>query len=298
MCKQLAVSRAGYYKWLHHEPSLEEVENEQIAVWIKEYNETYKSTLGYRRMRNYINRDKGKFYSKGRIHRIMQVLGIKSVIRKKKKMYRRSTAETTAENVLHRDFEATRPNEKWGTDVTEFKVPMSSKKVYLSAIVDLYDKSIVSYVLSNHNDNKLVFDTYNLALVANPEAAPLFHSDRGYQYTSSIFRQKLREQGMIQSMSRARCCIDNGPIEGIWGIIKSEMYYISDFNTENDLREAIREYIDYYNNGRYQERYDNLTPTEVRNAAMKSKHPKQYPIPINKRIENYKAKLAEKQQPA
>ena len=68
MCKQLAVSLAGYYKWLHHEPTLEEVDNEQIAVWIKEYNETYKSTLGYGRMRNYINRDKGKFYGKGRIH--------------------------------------------------------------------------------------------------------------------------------------------------------------------------------------------------------------------------------------
>lgn len=100
---------------------------------------------------------------------------------------------------------------------------------------------------------------------------------------------------MIQSMSRARCCIDNGPIEGIWGIIKSEMYYISDFNTEEELREAIREYIDYYNNGRYQERYDNLTPTD---AAMQSKLPKQYPIPINKRIENYRAKLAAKQQSA
>jgi hypothetical protein len=86
MCKQLAVSRAGYYKWLHHEPSSVEEENEQIAVWIKEYNETYKSTLGYRRMHDYINRDKGKIYSKGRIHRIMQVHGIKSVIRKKKKL--------------------------------------------------------------------------------------------------------------------------------------------------------------------------------------------------------------------
>lgn len=74
-------------------------------------------------------------------------------------------------------------------------------------------------------------------------------------------------------MSRDRCCIDNGPIEGIWGIIKSEMYYISDFNTENDLRKTIREYIDYYNNGRYLERYDNLTPTEVWNAPCNQNTP-------------------------
>ncbi|HEX9062227.1 MAG TPA: IS3 family transposase [Clostridia bacterium] len=294
MCQQLNVSRAGYYKWIHREKTQVELENEQIALWIKEYDEKFKHTLGYRRMRNYINRDKDKHYSKRRIQRIMCVLGIKSVIRKQKKPYRRSTPETIAENVLHREFEATKPNEKWATDVTEFQVPLSTKKVYLSAIIDFYDKSVVSYVLSNRNDNKLVFDTYELALADNPEATPLFHSDRGFQYTSKVFQKKLEKQGITQSMSRVGCCIDNGPTEGFWGIIKSEMYYISEFSNEEELRQAIAEFIEYYNNGRYQERFNNLAPIEVRNAALLSEKPVQYPIPENKRFLAYKAGLEAK----
>lgn len=90
---------------------------------------------------------------------------------------------------------------------------MSSRKVYLSAILDFYDKSVVSYALSNRNDNKLVFDTQDLALIDNPDATPLFHSDRGFQYTSKMFQKKLQDQGMTQSMSRVECCIDNGPTQ-------------------------------------------------------------------------------------
>lgn len=296
MCRQLEVSRAGYYKWLQHEKTEGELENEQLAVWIKEYDETYKHTLGYRRMRNYINRDKDKHYSKRRIQRIMRLLGIKSVIRKARKPYRYSTPETTAENKLHRNFQAERPNEKWVTDVTEFKIPMSKQKLYLSGILDLYDRSVIAYVLSNRNDNKLVFDTYDLALKANPRATPLFHSDRGFQYTSRVFQYKLKKQGMEQSMSRVGCCIDNGPIEGFWGIIKSEMYYNTEFHDEEELRQTIETYIDYYNNGRYQERYGNRAPHEVRIAALSSPNPIPYPIPVNKRILAYKTMLEEKKQ--
>lgn len=296
MCQQLEVSRAAYYKWLHRKKTEEELENEQLAAWIIEFDVKYKHTLGYRRMRNYINRDKGKSYSKRRIQRIMHLLGIKSAIRKQKKPYRHSTPETTAENTLHREFQAKKPNVKWATDVTEFKIPMCNQKLYLSAILDLYDKSVISYVLSNRNDNKLVFDTYDLAIEANPEAKPLFHSDRGFQYTSKVFQTKLKEHGMEQSMSRVGCCIDNCPTEGFWGIIKSEMYYISKFQDKEELRQAILEFIDYYNNGRYQERFNNLAPMEVRLDALASDNPKQYPIPENKRILAYKSRLEEKKQ--
>jgi transposase InsO family protein len=226
----------------------------------------------------------------------MKVLGIKSVIRKKRKPYCHSTPEATTENVLHREFEATKPNEKWGTDVTEFKVPMSNRKVYLSAILDFYDRSVISFILSNRNDNKLVFDTYDLALKENPDATPLFHSDRGFQYTSKVFQKKLQNQGMTQSMSRVGCCIDNGPTEGFWGIVKSEMYYISEFSNEEELCQAIAEFIEYYNTGRYQERFNNLAPMEVRSAALLSEQPVLYPIPENKRIEAFKAELEAKKQ--
>jgi len=97
-------------------------------------------------------------------------------------------------------------------------------------------------------------------------------------------------------MSRTGCCIDNGPTEGFWGIVKSEMYYNMGFSNEEELKKAIDEYIDFYNNGRYQERYNNLTPMEVRQAALSVSKAVQYPIPENKRILKYKAMLAEKQQ--
>lgn len=294
MCKQLGISRAGYYKWLHRKKPEIELENEKIAEWIKEYDQSFNHILGYRRMRNYINRDKNKSYSKRRIQRIMNVLGIKSIIRKKHKPYKGSTPQTVADNILHREFEASRPNEKWGTDVTEFKVPYSNKKVYLSAIIDFYDKSIISYVLSNRNNNKLVFDTFDLAVKRNPKATPLLHSDRGFQYTSRVFKQKLINCGMTQSMSRVGCCIDNGPTEGFWGTIKSEMYYTSSFSNEEELTKAIHDYINFYNNKRYQERFNNLTPNEVRKKALCSDNPIQYPIPENKRIQAYKAMLLAK----
>ena len=127
----------------------------------------------------------------------MKVLNIHSVIRRKRRRYQRSTPETTAENVLKRDFNATRPNEKWTTDVTEFKWYEGPvvHKLYLSVILDLYDRSIVAWVLSTRNDNKLVFDTFEQAIRANPDAKPIFHSDRGFQYTSKVFQAKLLAQG-------------------------------------------------------------------------------------------------------
>ena len=291
MCKHLNVSRASFYKWLNRKKPEAELENEKIAEWIKEYDQKFNHILGYRRMCNYINRDKNKSYSKHRIQRIMGILGIKSIIRKKRKTYHHSSPETVAENILHREFSAFRPNEKWTTDITEFKVPHSDKKLYLSAIVDLYDKSIVSYILSNRNNNKLVHDTLELAIKKNPNATPLFHSDRGFQYTNKTFKSKLLNYGMIQSMSRVGCCIDNSPIEGFWGTIKSEMYYITDFQTEDELIKAIEKYIYFYNNQRYQERFNNLTPMEVRAAALHTLTPVQYPIPENKRIQKYKSMI-------
>lgn len=180
MCRQLEISRAAYYKWLHRSVPEQEMENLKLAELIKEYDERFCHILGYRRMASWINYFNHMKCSKNRIHRIMKKLGIHSVIRKKKKQFRASNPQTTAENKLKRDFNATRPNKKWTTDVTEFKISETGKRLYLSAIFDLYDRYPVAYVISRRNDNKLVFDTYDKAIELNPKAKPLFHSDRGY----------------------------------------------------------------------------------------------------------------------
>ena len=163
-------------------------------------------------------------YNKKRIRRLMQILHLKSVCRRKRYNYIQSTSEVTAENILNRDFHADKPNEKWLTDVTEFKyyVGVEVRKIYLSAILDLYDRRIVSYRIGDSNNNSLVFATFDEAVKANPDAHPLFHSDRGFQYTSKSFHDKLIAANMRQSMSRVGRCIDNGPMEGFWGIHKSE----------------------------------------------------------------------------
>ena len=140
MCKQLGISHAAYYKWLHRTIPEQESENTKLAELIKEYDERFGHILGYRRMTSWINHFNHTSYSKNRVHRIMKKLGIHSIIRKKKKKYQSSRPETTAENKLKREFNATKPNEKWATDVTEFKVPETGRKLYLSVIIDLYDR--------------------------------------------------------------------------------------------------------------------------------------------------------------
>ncbi len=292
MCKTLGVSHAAYYKWLNREIPEEELENQRIAELIMEYDGRFGHILGYRRMTLYINHFNGTAYKIKRIHRIMKALGIHAVIRQKRKQYPSATPETVAENKLKRDFHANKPNEKWTTDVSEFKIPGGSKKLYLSAILDLYDRVPVSYVVSTRNDNPLVFKTYDKAVAANPDAKPLFHSDRGFQYTSKVFQMKLQKQGMEQSMSRVGHCIDNGPTEGFWGIIKTEMYAMYDITDEASLRDAIEKYMHFYTYERPQERFNGKTPAEVRHEAMLTDTPKDYPIAENKRIKKYKAKWA------
>ena len=290
MCQQLNISRAAYYKWLHRSVPEQETENIKLAELIREYDERFGHILGYRRMTSWINHFNHSSYSKNRVHRIMKKLGIHSIIRKKKRKYRHFSPEATADNKLKRNFNAGKPNEKWATDVTEFKIPDTGKKLYLSAIFDLYDRFPVAYAVSRRNDNKLVFDTYDKALRDYPNAKPIFHSDRGYQYTSRIFQDKLKKQGMDQSMSRVGHCIDNGPTEGLWGIIKSEMYCMYKITDEVSLRSAIDNYMKFYAEERPQERFHCKTPAEVRREALSKENPTQYPIAKNKRIETYKAK--------
>lgn len=141
-------------------------------------------------------------------------------------------------------------------------------KAYLSAILDLADKSIVSFVLGHSNNNELVFRTFDIAHEKYPDAKPIFHSDKGFQYTTKTFKKKLEDAGMTQSMSRVSRCIDNGPIEAFWGMLKSEMYYLKKFNSYEELEAAVIEYIDYYNNHHYQKRLNCMSPMEYRQYLM------------------------------
>ena len=186
---------------------------------MKILHEKVDGTFGYRQMTLYMNRKFNEKLNHKRIYRLMKVTGLRSVIRVKKKQYKSSTPQHVAENILNREFTAEKQNEKWVTDVTEFKYGQS-KKAYLSAIRDLYEGSIVSYVLGHSNNNQLVFKTLEQATVLLDGEHPLIHSDRGFQYTSKGFKRKIDTAKMTQSMSRVGRCIDNGPMESFWGTLK------------------------------------------------------------------------------
>jgi putative transposase len=263
LCEIAEISRSSYYKWLNREKSQNELQNENLLSLIRDAYEERDGILGYRQITIKLRREHNLKVNYKRIYRLMKISGLKSVCRKKKYNYIKSTPEVTAENLLNRDFKTQHTGEKWLTDVTEFKYG-NGQKAYLSAILDLGDRSIVSYVIGHSNNNALVFETFDLALSAHPNAKPIFHSDRGFQYTSKVFKSKLDKAGMIQSMSRVARCIDNGPMEGFWGILKSEMYYLYKFDDYDSLKDAISEYIDYYNTKRYQKRLGSMTPLEYR----------------------------------
>ena len=268
MCIALKLNRSSYYKWKSRQQSQSELLNIQITEYVKDLYEESNGVLGYRQMCININREKtGELPHRinvKRVRRIMRILGLKSVIRKKRPDYVKSTPEITAENVLNRDFKATVPFEKWLTDVTEFKyyVGAEVKKLYLSAILDLYDRRIIAYTIGDSNNNELVFTMFDEARSLYPDAKPIFHSDRGFQYTSRTFHNKLVDAGMLQSMSRVGRCLDNAPMEGWWGILKSEMYYLKKFTSREELVSAIENYIKFYNTRRYQKRLNCMTPCE------------------------------------
>lgn len=264
-CAIMHVARSAYYKWLDGVLSARQIENIRIASIVEDIH-MENPDKGYRRIRDDLERYYDTKVSDKRILRICQTKCIKSTIKYANNGCTRqaSNPQYIAENLLNRKFYADKPNEKWLTDVTEFKwyEGIVVHKVYLSAILDLYDRRIVSFVIRNCNDNLIVFDTFNKAVDTNPGAHPLFHSDRGFQYTNRVFHQMLEDEGIVQSMSRIAKCIDNGPMEGFWGILKRERYYGKRFTDRESLVNMIEDYIDYYNNKRLQRNLGVLTPME------------------------------------
>ena len=264
-CEILGISRAAYYRWLSGKKCARELENEKVAELVEQIH-TESPDKGYRRIKDDLAHDHKMNVNEKRVLRICRSLDIKSTIKYKNNGCTRQAAnpQHIAENILNRQFHATMPNEKWLTDVTEFKWYEGPvvHKLYLSAILDLYDRRIVAYILRDRNDNPLVLDTLDAAIAANPDAHPLFHSDRGFQYTNRVFYNKLQKAGMQQSMSRVGKCIDNGPMEGFWGILKRERYYGKRFTSRQELASMIESYIAYYNDRRVQRNLGVLTPME------------------------------------
>lgn len=207
-----------------------------------------KGRYGYRRITLEL-RNQGYKFNHKTVQKLMKQLGLKCEIRARKYRSYKGQIGKVDPNKLQRDFKADRPNEKWVTDVTEFRV--GEEKVYLSPILDLYNGEIISYNLSRRPTFSQTIDMLNKAFAKIPDNTQLIlHSDQGWQYQMKQYQHCLEEKGIIQSMSRKGNCLDNSVMENFFGLLKTEMFYGHKFSSIEHLISEINEYIDYYNNRR------------------------------------------------
>ena len=198
----------------------------------------------------------------------MRELELQVRVRKSKKLTTyRGTLGPIAPNRLERDFTATKPNQKWVTDVTEFKAK-DGNKVYLSPILDLFNNEIISYTLSYSPNWVQVEKMLQLAVKRlDKTSGSILHSDQGWQYQIAAYRQILAEHGIIQSMSRKGNCLDNAAMESFFGRLKTECFYSREFNTREEIVNAVRDYLDYYNHRRIQLKLKGLSPIQYRRQS-------------------------------
>lgn len=225
----------------------------------------HKGRYGYRRIMMSL-RQSGYLVNHKTVWRIMKACGLKSMVKVKKYRSYRGLQGKIAPNLLARDFRAEGPCQKWVTDVTEFNV--RGKKLYLSPILDLYNGEIVSYKLSEKATLPMVMDMLGKAVAKRfPVKGLIIHSDQGWQYQMKVWQKALEENKITQSMSRKGNCLDNAVIENFFSILKSELFYLQQFTSIEELKKAIVKYIRYYNNDRIKLKLKGLSPIQYRTQA-------------------------------
>ena len=232
------------------------------------YNE-HKGNYGYRRMTLEL-KNRGYSVNHKKVQRLMKVLGLSARIRRKRK-YSSYQGEIgkKADNLIQRQFEATKPMEKCYTDVTEFAIPASNQKLYLSPVLDGFNSEIIAYNLSTSPNLEQVKAMLDQAFTENHYTNTILHSDQGWQYQHQYYHRFLEDKGIQPSMSRKGNSPDNGMMESFFGILKSEMFYgyENTFKSLNQLEQAIVNYIDYYNNKRIKVKLKGLSPVQYRTKS-------------------------------
>jgi len=197
----------------------------------------------------------------------MRELGLVCRVRMKKYRSYKGEIGKIAPNLLNRDFTAEKPNEKWVTDVTEFS--LFGEKLYLSPIFDLHSMDLVSYTISDRPVLSMVTSMLDKAFAKISDGTKLIlHSDQGWQYQHKQYQRMLCEKGIRQSMSRKGNCLDNAVMENFFGLLKSELLYLMDFESMDHFRRELIEYLDYYNNHRIKAKLKGLPPAIHRLQAL------------------------------
>ena len=258
------LARSTYYyqlKQLDRQDKDKEIKGE-----IQEIYYEHKGNYGYRRITLEL-RNRGFVVNHKKIQRLMKALGLSARIRRKRKYssYQGEIGKKAA-NLIQRQFEASKPMEKCYTDVTEFAIPNSTQKLYLSPVLDGFNSEIIAYNLSTSPNLEQVKAMLDQAFTEEHYENTILHSDQGWQYQHDSYHQFLESKGILPSMSRKGNSADNGMMESFFGILKSEMFYgfEKEFKSLDELEKAIIDYIDYYNNKRIKIKLDGLSPVNYR----------------------------------
>lgn len=260
MCKALEVSYSGYYKWRKRQQQPDR--DSWLMEMIQERYEASNNSAGYRQITLQLRIRYGLVVNHKAVYRIMKKMGIQSVARRRRPYTRYSDAIYRYENVLNRIFKAERPNQKWVTDITYIHTKQGV--LYLSAAKDLYDGFIVGYRVGTEQSVNLVTMTIQDAFKKEKAASGLvLHSDQGFQYTSHAYFRLTQDYDITPSMSRRGNCLDNACMENFFGMLKTEWIQRRKFSTLDEAKEAVEQYIHYYNYERCQLK-TKLTPFEKR----------------------------------
>jgi putative transposase len=257
------MARSVYYYWRKALQRRDVYVSEKQLI--KAIFHKHKGRYGYRRIM-WALRAQGHWLNHKTVQKLMGQLGLKSTVRPKRYKSYRGQLSRVAPNTLDRCFEAAKPNTKWVTDVTEFNV--RGQKVFLSPILDLYNREIVSYQIAKTPNLRMVMAMLDRALARlKGHEGPILHSDQGWQYQMAKYRKVLSERGLRLSMSRKGNCHDNAVIENFFGILKSECFHGHQFANVDVLINEIHDYISYYNHDRIKVKLKGLSPVDYRAQA-------------------------------
>ncbi len=237
----------------------------QAKEVIQQIFEEHQGRYGYRRITLEL-RNRGYTHNHKTVRRLMSEMGLQCLLRMKKYRSYRGKVGKIAPNLLVRNFSATKPNEKWVTDVTEFH--LHGEKLYLSPILDLYNGEIIAYNVEERPVYPLVSKMLDKAFERlKEEDSPTLHSDQGWHYQMKQYQHALKERGITQSMSRKGNCLDNAVMENFFGLLKSELLYLQEFESMEHFKTELEKYIHYYNNDRIKAKLKGLSPVQYRTQS-------------------------------
>jgi putative transposase len=268
LLKHAGMARSTFY---YH---LKELENpdkyDSVKTEIKQIYQLHKGRYGYRRVHLEL-KNRGYVINHKVVFSLMRELGLKSLIRVRKYVSYRGEQGKIAPNILRRNFRAERPQQKWVTDITEFKV--KDQKLYLSPILDLFNGEIISFTLADRPQLKQVIDMVKkVKKQASSTSSTILHSDQGWHYQMKQYQQILKDHNIQISMSRKGNCLDNAVIENFFGTLKSELFYLKKYQSILQLKKEIKEYIHYYNHHRIKSNLNGKSPVKYRALSLNLNH--------------------------